>query len=193
MNSAIPSGWYPDPSGLDFDRFWDGTNWTNQTRPKDIFGQNVFGAVEKEFPILDGDHRRKTDPAAKGLLLKIGAGVVALLLILGIGFFVTANRSDSRLNDAVAACGVADASGIVFAEDGQSLVFDGKGEEDYTGGDFNDVKCLLEALEAPSTVWAQMTNTTASMGQQQQDFDGINTSWNYHPDKGLNTTFKILE
>ncbi len=194
MNSAIPTGWYPDPSGLDYDRFWDGANWTNQTRPKDVFSQNVFGDVEKEIGfILDGEHRRKTGPAAKGLLLKIGAGVVVLVLILGIGFFVTANRSDLRLSDAVAACGVADASGIIFAEDGQSLFFDGKGEDDYIGGDYNDVKCILDALEAPSTVWEQILSTTALMGQQQQDLDGIKVSWSYHPDSGLNTNFNILE
>lgn len=33
MNSQIPSGWYPDPTGLNCERFWDGEDWTEQTRP----------------------------------------------------------------------------------------------------------------------------------------------------------------
>jgi hypothetical protein len=27
-------GWYLDPDGRECDRFWDGTHWTLQTRPK---------------------------------------------------------------------------------------------------------------------------------------------------------------
>ena len=89
---------------------------------------------------------------SKDLLMKVGAGAAALVVVLGLVFFVVGNQSDSRLSDAVASCGLAEASGITFAEDGQSLVFDGKGEEDFTGGEFSDVECLLTGVEAPSTV-----------------------------------------
>jgi hypothetical protein len=36
MNSQIPSGWYPDPSGFNCERFWDGEGWTQQTRPLSV-------------------------------------------------------------------------------------------------------------------------------------------------------------
>jgi hypothetical protein len=130
---------------------------------------------------------------SKGLLIKVGAGVLALVVVLGLVFFIAGNRSDSRLSDAVATCDVADASGITFAEDGQSLVFDGKGEEDYIGGDFYDVECLLNAMEAPSTVWAQMLKTSSLMGVQESNWDGISVSWSYHPNSGLNASFEILD
>lgn len=123
--------------------------------------------------------------------MKVGVGVASLVVVLGLVFFVVGNSSDSRMSDAVASCGLAEASGITFAEDGQSLVFDGKGEDDYTGGEFTDVQCLLTALEAPSTVWAQMLKTSSNDGQQEFDFDGINVSWSYHPDSGLDTNFVI--
>lgn len=29
-----PAGWYPDPSGQPFERFWDGRTWTTGTRPR---------------------------------------------------------------------------------------------------------------------------------------------------------------
>jgi hypothetical protein len=130
---------------------------------------------------------------SKDLLMKVGAGAAALVVVLGLVFFVVGNRSDSRLSDAVASCGVEGTSGITFAEDGQSLVFDGKGEDDYIGGDYNDVECLLTALEAPSTVWAQMLQTSSVDGQQEFDFDGINVSWSYHPNSGLDTNFVIVD
>ena len=30
----IEPGWYPDPDGKPSDRYWDGTSWTDQTRPQ---------------------------------------------------------------------------------------------------------------------------------------------------------------
>ena len=129
---------------------------------------------------------------SKDLLVKVGAGVLSLIVVLGLVFIIAGNRTDSRLSDAVATCDVADSSGITFAEDGQSLVFDGKGEDDYIGGDFYDVECLLNAMEAPSTVWAQMLKTSSLMGVQEADWDGINVSWSYHPNSGLNASFEIL-
>ena len=147
---------------------------------------------------FNGENAVPSQPAApagvpKDLLRKVGAGVGALVVVLGLVFFVVGGKSDGRLTSAVASCGLEVASGITFAEDGQSLVFDGMGEEDYTGGDYTDVQCLLEALEAPVTVWAQMLKTSSNDGQQEFDFDGINVSWSYHPDSGLDTNFVIKE
>lgn len=34
MNQSLPpSGWYPDPAGSSDERFWDGVNWSQSTRP----------------------------------------------------------------------------------------------------------------------------------------------------------------
>ena len=30
----IPPGWYPDPNGMPADRYWDGMQWGEQTRPQ---------------------------------------------------------------------------------------------------------------------------------------------------------------
>lgn len=32
--SEIPAGWYPDPEGRPASRYWDGLQWTDQTRPQ---------------------------------------------------------------------------------------------------------------------------------------------------------------
>jgi len=31
--SQVPPGWYPDPDGKPCNRYWDGANWTLETRP----------------------------------------------------------------------------------------------------------------------------------------------------------------
>jgi hypothetical protein len=79
---------------------------------------------------VNGEGATPSQPAAaagvpKDLLMKVGAGVAALVVVLGLVFFVVGGRSDARLTNAVASCGLEVASGITFAEDGQSLVFDG--------------------------------------------------------------------
>jgi hypothetical protein len=32
--SQVNPGWYPDPDGKPCERYWDGSNWTLETRPK---------------------------------------------------------------------------------------------------------------------------------------------------------------
>lgn len=32
-NGGVPAGWYPDPEGKPAQRYWDGANWTDATRP----------------------------------------------------------------------------------------------------------------------------------------------------------------
>jgi hypothetical protein len=33
MMASIPPGWYPDPNGMPCEKFWNGIEWTDQTRP----------------------------------------------------------------------------------------------------------------------------------------------------------------
>lgn len=34
--SQVNPGWYPDPDGKPCDRYWNGTEWTLETRPKGL-------------------------------------------------------------------------------------------------------------------------------------------------------------
>lgn len=66
-SSGVGQGWYRDPEGRPLDRYWDGTVWTEQTRPMSSGYQNNFAAP----PI----------PVAN----KNGTGTAALVLgILGV-------------------------------------------------------------------------------------------------------------
>jgi len=47
------AGWYPDPNGLPSDRYWDGLNWSEQTRPQTTRPQPVQ-AMQPQFVRAQG-------------------------------------------------------------------------------------------------------------------------------------------
>ena len=73
MNSQIPSGWYPEPSGLNCERFLDGEDWTEQTRPVSILQNRPPPQVKPTNPGLDSSE--------KTLLLVILVLIVLVALI----------------------------------------------------------------------------------------------------------------
>lgn len=108
--------------------------------------------------------------------------VVAAALIASVGFFLL-TRKDERLANAMKSCSAE--LFFVLSEDHKSISFDDRGQDEIAGGDFLDLKCVINALNAPSTIWERMTTTTALMGSQDGDWDGIKVTWTYHPDNGL--------
>ena len=130
---------------------------------------------------------------SKSLMLKIGSGVLVAVLGIGGFFLFSSMKSDTRFSSALSACDAVDASGITLAEDVQSLTFDGTGQEDFFGGDYEDLLCIIDELKAPSTVAERMSRTSSLMGVQDADWDGISISWSYHPDNGLDASLEIQE
>lgn len=139
------------------------------------------------------DSNRTQVTLSKSGLMKVGA--LSLVVLLGIGgfFIFSSMKADTRFSEALSLCEALDASGVTFAEDGQSLNFDDKGKDDLFGGDFSDLQCIIEELNAPSTVLARMYQTTSSMGVQDAEWDGISISWTYHPDRGMDANFEIIK
>ncbi len=52
------------------------------------------------------------------------------------------------------------------------------------------VKNVNKALGLPDSLYNDMAETTWSMGKQTQTFGNVTVSWTYHPDKGLEVTYK---
>lgn len=130
---------------------------------------------------------------SKSGLMKIGAFILVALLGIGGFFIFSSTKADTRFMDALTLCKALDASGVVLAEDGQSLNFNGKGEDDFLGGDFSDLQCVIEELSAPSTVLDRMLRTNSLMGVQDAEWDGISISWTYAPANGLDASFEIVK
>ena len=143
-------------------------------------------------PISKNSNRTQITISKSGLI-KVGAFFLVVLMGAGGFFIFSSMKADARFMEALTLCEAVDASGIVLAEDGQSLNFNGKGDDDFFGGDFSDLKCVIEELSAPSTVLDRMLRTNSLMGVQDAEWDGISISWTYAPANGLDASFEIVK
>lgn len=93
----------------------------------------------------------------------------------------------SVLEAASSACGAGSAG-----DGGRSLVLDMAGEDAGTGSlTFTDVICVLDELETPEAVRTKMGQTTSLDGRVTDRWAGIEASWKYHPDNGLDVILEI--
>lgn len=88
-----PAGWYPDPSGQPFQRFWDGTEWTAQTQSypppltKESTGQTDQPGLP-QAPHSAGDqahHEHSSD--LKKIIVGVVAAFVGVAVIAGLLIF----------------------------------------------------------------------------------------------------------
>ena len=70
----------------------------------------------------------------------------------------------------------------------------------YDSDDYNN-RSTLSAIEnmnkkigLPDSLYNDMIQTTWSMGKQKETFEnlGVEVTWTYHPDKGLEVTYKLI-
>ena len=89
-NIRLPAWWYPDPSGADHRRWWDGKTWTQHTapfqRPAPVY--DVVDLVEQKATPRDGEDAETSAPAAPRRIrtaARIGRGLAALAHKLPFG------------------------------------------------------------------------------------------------------------
>lgn len=75
-------------------------------------------------------------------------------------------------------------TGITVSDEGKTLVINGMGEDSY-GATIYDTACVLSEIGTPTYILSNMETTNSLMGRQSDTFDGIDVSWSYHPDNGL--------
>lgn len=64
--------------------------------------------------------------------------------------------------------------------------------DDYYNDTYLQIlKSAITALKLPDYIYQRMLKTTAMQGRQDVTVNGINVSWTYHPDKGLEAMFTI--
>ncbi|WP_460391835.1 hypothetical protein [Actinophytocola sediminis] len=81
-----------------------------------------------------------------------------------------------------------------LGDGGTTLVLDMEGEEYGSGtATFDDVTCVLVALDVPTSVTSRMNGTRALDGMQDAEWDGIEASWTYHPDAGLDVILTMTD
>lgn len=117
---------------------------------------------------------------------KLGIIAVAGLLVL-----TGCSAEDSRLADAQEECSGKNGSGMRLADDGTTLIFDMKGEEDTSGGSEFNLACVLNELNTPERITTHMSQTTSLDGRQTAEWDDFEVSWSYHPKRGLDAVFVV--
>jgi len=144
---------------------------------------------------VNGDNPSDKSPKdqlviSKSNLKKFVIGLICTLVLVAV---LRSNGDDLRLNGAVDSCNSSISTGITLAANSKSLTFDGKGKESYSGGEYATLVCILNNLDAPTTLLERMLRTSAIMGSQEQTWSGISSRWSYHPANGLDVYLQIIE
>jgi hypothetical protein len=83
-------------------------------------------------------------------------------------------------------------SSIELVDDGHTIIVDGEGAEE-SGAPIEAIASLIKALEMPTSIVTKIENTRALDGTQSDSWDGIEVSWSYHPDSGIDMVFELTE
>lgn len=142
------------------------------------------------LPIADaprqlGPNRKPRKQLWIGLGVGFAAGVLASVLVAGIGSALGAVTESHALQKAVEDCDAAEMDGVSVVDKGAGLTVDTKGEDDSNGASMVATACILKSLEVPESVIAKMDATTAMQGRQTAAWKNVEASWTYHPDTGV--------
>lgn len=83
--------------------------------------------------------------------------------------------------------------GVNVQDDGAPLVFDHEGEDDFAGGDLEDIMCVFTDLDMPSRIRSHMSQTISMDGRRTASWDALEVEWSYHPDRRLDGVVTIVE
>jgi hypothetical protein len=102
---------------------------------------------------------------------------------------VAASGDQTRLEASREECGLLVSAGARLGDDGHTLALNMRGEDDYTNSNAQlpmaDIICVLTALDMPDSTFDLMSQTRSLDGIQSDNWDGLEASWSYHPDSGL--------
>lgn len=94
-----------------------------------------------------------------------------------------AKPGPTRLQKVHKQCDSSSTSDLSIADKGHTLIIDTKSEHDTNG--FIAYVCITTGLKTPKSVTSQIEQSTAMMGEQSADGDGLHYVFSYHPDNGL--------
>lgn len=127
---------------------------------------------------------------AIGLTLGLVSGLAIIPAIGNLAGGALSAAQPGPITSAVENCNVESNPWITIGDEGQSLSMNSLGEES-DGAEFDDVFCVLDALNTPDSVLNRMNTTRALDGRQSADWDTFSASWGYHPDNGLDVVIDV--
>lgn len=126
---------------------------------------------------------------AVGLVVGVGGTIAVSAVATAASSSPADAPKDSRISSAYNRCH--GSYGMTLEDDGKTLVLDTKGSKDASGASSDAYSCVLAQLNAPKRVQSHMEQTTALDGRQSESWDGVDLSWSYHPDRGLDAIFTL--
>lgn len=91
----------------------------------------------------------------------------------------------NRIEAALDGCNLMGRPGASVGDEGATVTLDTKGEEDISGISFQNLECMISALDIPDAIESRILATRALDGVQSGTYDDVSLSWSYHPDDGM--------
>lgn len=170
---------------------WDGERWVMEPAPPG----SVIGDSAPPTPVAAESSRRSL------IIVAVVVGLVLLAAIAATGIFMARQAAEEQavkdaaaaqkaaqeavLKDAANECNLVSADGVSIGDGGRTISFDTQGEDDSSGASFDDVACILFAVDTPDAVISRIDSTRALDGTQTANWGSIAASWGYHPDSGM--------
>jgi hypothetical protein len=128
----------------------------------------------------------------------VAGGVIIILVILIIANSLGKSSRLQVLSEAASACGITSTTSpsldSIVRDDGRTLILDGIGEESGSGSVPILVQlCVLQELNIPDAVMAQIKTTRALDGRQTASWGEFTASWTYHPKNGLDIIIELAD
>lgn len=145
-------------------------------------------------PIHQNNNSKLKLPNKKLLFILIPAAIVVIAIIC---VFVFVGGGPQKPDFRALYNDLSDNYGWTLGSDGSYLSVDTNvyDIDDYSNTSIMySIKDMNKNLGLPDSLWNDMLNTTWSMGKQQETYKniGITVSWTYHPDKGMEVTYKLI-
>jgi hypothetical protein len=122
---------------------------------------------------------------------RVAVPAAGVLVVAGVAVGIVAGMQPSKLEAALTSCGLETKASAQLGDEGHTLTLDMVGEDDFGKLAYDDVFCVLDAIEIPDSVTAQMGETRSLDGRQNAQWDDIEASWGYHPDSGLDLILTV--
>ncbi|MDF2045174.1 hypothetical protein [Microbacterium sp. Kw_RZR3] len=84
--------------------------------------------------------------------------------------------------DRLTKCGVTFSSTVQILDSGEAVQLNRVTK--YDGPTYSQMTCVLNSLDAPAAIEAEISQTRALDGRQTDEWDGYSISWSYHPHNG---------
>ncbi len=137
-----------------------------------------------------GIQKNNESKKKKPLIIGIVAAVVAIIVIVMLASGGGKKDFNKMYSD------IADESWCTIASDGTWMKLDTNPydiDDSHNSSAWYKIKSVLSDLGFSSSVSEEMNETTALMGKQSASTKGYEVTWSYHPDRGLEAMFKIVD